>query len=161
MPFLHLQLHAEATTADGSKQAVPPQVALQWRGPTIQVALHFPAAVSQELTNRGETLPNPVVGNALIDTGASVSCIDVEAADEVGLNPIDLAKMHSATHADQEVPVFFAAIELLGMGRRFEVRVMGARLKEQGLIALIGRDALANSLLFYNGPAGQMTLALV
>ncbi len=56
------------------------------------------------------------------------------------------------------MPVYFAAIELLGMGAKLEQRVMGASLKALGLVALIGRDALATSMLFYNGPPGQVTL---
>lgn len=161
MPLLHLQFHGEGTTPDGRKQAIPPPVVLQRQGPTAQVALHYPAAIAQELINRGETLPNPVTGEALIDTGASVSCIDNEAARELGLNQIDVATMHSASHADQEVPVYYAAIELLGTGARFELKVAGASLKTQSLIALIGRDALGSSVLFYNGPTGQVTLVLV
>jgi predicted aspartyl protease len=116
--------------------------------------------MAQELANRGESLPAPLVGDALIDTGASLSCIDIDAAKALGLNQIDVAKMHSASHADHEVPVYFAAIEFLGMNARFERRVMGASLKAQNLIALIGRDALANALLIHNGPTGQVTLAL-
>jgi predicted aspartyl protease len=158
VPFLHLQLQGEIAGPDGKKHALPPQVALQLRGPAVQVALHFPAVVAQELTNRGESLPNPVVGEALIDTGASFSCIDVEAARDLGLSQIDVAIMHSASHADQEMPVYFAAIELLGMGARLEQRVMGASLKALGLVALIGRDALATWVLFYNGPTGQVTV---
>ena len=106
-------------------------------------------------------LPAPIVGEALIDTGSTVSCIDVEAAKELGLTPIDFTKMHSASHADHEVPVYFAALEILGMAARFELRSMGTSLKAQNLIALIGRDALASSVLFYDGPTGQATLVLV
>lgn len=51
--------------------------------------------------------------------------------------------------------------ELLGGGARFEaLRAMGASLKALGLIALIGRDALSNAVLFYNGPSGEITLVL-
>lgn len=160
MPFLHLQLQGEGTGADGKRHPLPPHVALQLRGPTAQVALHFPAVIAQQLASRGEALPAPVAGDALIDTGASLSCIDIEAAAELGLNQIDVGMMHSASHADQEVPVFFVAIEFLGMGLRFEQRVMGASLKAQNLIALVGRDALGSAMMFYNGPAGQVTLIL-
>lgn len=140
---------------------MPPSVALQWQGPTVQVALHFPAAVARELVNRGETLSNSIVGEALIDTGSSSSCIDIEAATELGLKLIDVTKMHSASHSDHEVPVYFASLEILGMGARFELRTMGGALRAQNLIALIGRDALAGSVLFYDGPTGQTTLVLV
>ncbi|HEX4960515.1 MAG TPA: aspartyl protease family protein [Thermoanaerobaculia bacterium] len=113
------------------------------------------------MANRGEKLAPPIVGEALIDTGANVSCIDIEAATELGLKPIDVTKMHSASHSDHEVPVYYASLEILGMGARFELRSMGGALKAQNLIALIGRDALAGTVLFYDGPTGQTTLVLV
>ena len=34
---------------------------------------------------------------------------------------------------------------------------MGANLKAQGLILLIGRDVLANTVLIYSGATGQVT----
>lgn len=161
MPLLHIEPKLEILDRYGRSQAAPPSVALQRRGPIVQIALHFPTAFSQALVNRGEILPNPIVGDAVIDTGASHSCIDLEAALELGLMPVDVTSMQSASHPDHEVPVYFAALEILGMGARFELRSMGASLRAQNLIALIGRDALASSVLFYDGPTGQATLVLV
>lgn len=161
MPLLHIEPKAEVLDLDGKPRATSPSVALQWHGAKVQVALQLSAAALQELANRGEKLPTPIVGEALIDTGATVSCIDIEAANELGLVPIDVTKMNSASHSDHEVPVYFASLEILGMGARFELRSMGGALKAQSLIALIGRDALAGSVLFYDGPTGQATLVLV
>jgi hypothetical protein len=39
-------------------------------------------------------------------------------------------------------------------------RAIGAALAVQGYIALIGRDALINCTLFYNGPMGAFTLSI-
>jgi predicted aspartyl protease len=161
VPLLHIEPRAEIIGPDGKARVLPPSHALQWQGPTAQIALHFPASVAQELVNRGKKLANPIVGEALIDTGASSSCIDMEAAAELGLKAIDVTKMNSASHSDHEVPVYFASLEILGMGARFELRVMGGSFRSQNLIALIGRDALASSVLFYDGPTGQATLVLV
>jgi hypothetical protein len=72
-------------------------------------------------------------------------------------------------HGEDLVGVFETEAEAFGEGaRQFgrgpflirQVRVMGAALKAQNLIALIGRDALAGSVLFYNGPVGEVTLVL-
>lgn len=161
MPLLHIEPRGEVFDLDGKPRATSPSVALQWHGPKAQVALQLSTAASQELANRGEMLPTPIVGEALIDTGATVSCKDIEAADQLGLRPIDVTKMSSASHSDHEVSVYFASLEILGMGAHFELRMMGGPLKAQGLIALIGRDALAGSVLFYDGPTGQATLVLV
>src|SRR4051794_1791667 len=80
VPLLHIEPRAEAIGLDGKPRVMPPSLALQWHGPTAQVALHFPMSVARELVNRGETLSNSIVGEALIDTGSSSSCIDIEAA---------------------------------------------------------------------------------
>ncbi len=161
MPLLHIEPKAEVLDLDGKPRATTPSIAFQWHGPKAQVALQLSTVALQELVNRGEMLPTPIVGEALIDTGATVSCIDIEAAGELGLAPIDFTKIHSASHANHEVPVYFVALEILGMAARFELRSMGASLKAQNLIALIGRDALADSIFFYDGPTGQATLVLV
>jgi len=39
-------------------------------------------------------------------------------------------------------------------------RAVGAALKAQGIVALIGRDVLQHCTLYYNGPAGQITLSI-
>lgn len=39
-------------------------------------------------------------------------------------------------------------------------RVAGSALQSQGIVALLGRDVLANFILVYNGPAGTFSLAV-
>jgi predicted aspartyl protease len=98
---------------------------------------------------------------ALIDTGATATCIDEQAAQELGLPVIDVAKMTSATHSDQQCNVYPVQINLVPPGIVLNSpRTVGAALAAQGLLVLIGRDALRNCTLFYNGPTGQFTLSL-
>lgn len=40
-----------------------------------------------------------------------------------------------------------------------EMFVIGSDLKRQGIVALLGRDILARSVLVYNGSAGHWTIA--
>jgi hypothetical protein len=57
--------------------------------------------------------------------------------------------------------VYPIQLQLIGTPIRVEVqRALGAELKTQELIALIGRDFLANRTLFYNGMTGSITLSM-
>lgn len=96
----------------------------------------------------------------MIDTGATGTCIDEQAAQELGLPVIDVAKMTSATHADQQCNVYPVQINIPPAITLNSLRTVGAALAPQGLLVLIGRDVLRVCSMFYNGPAGQFTLSL-
>jgi predicted aspartyl protease len=98
-------------------------------------------------------------GWALIDTGASSTCIDEQAAQKLGLPVIDVGFMLSATH--EQVPCNIYPISIATPIMAFNIpRALGAALAPHGLVALIGRDVLQTCNLFYNGLAGQFTLSL-
>jgi predicted aspartyl protease len=109
---------------------------------------------------QGLTVPTPVSGSALIDTGASQTCIDDAIDQQLQLPVIDVVNMTSASHASTQQNIYPVLIEVVG-GIRINVpRAMGANLASQSLAALIGRDFLQRCTLFYNGPSGLITLAL-
>lgn len=114
----------------------------------------------QTLSAQGSAVPAPRQGLALIDTGASSTCIDDQAAQEMSLPVVDVAKMTSASHDAHPCNLYPIQITL-PQGISFGApRAMGANLKAQGLVAIIGRDILQMCTLFYNGPAGQLTISL-
>jgi predicted aspartyl protease len=96
---------------------------------------------------------------ALIDTGASHTCIDEQAARELGLPVIDVGYMISATHEKVPCNIYPVSISTPIMTLNAP-RTMGASLSGQGLLILIGRDVLAACVLHYNGVNGQYTLAV-
>ena len=98
-------------------------------------------------------------GSALIDTGASHTCLDQQVANDLGLTIFGTGRMTSAPHSDVEVPLFVGKLVLPNITINVE-GAMGARLEEQGLIALIGRDLLQNAVLIYNGVDGSVTLSI-
>ena len=160
MPIYHIQLRAQTRTPDGKIVDLPPAIALHQRGPALQVNVTIEANAGKGLAAQGKTLPPPKVGLALIDTGATGTCIDEQAAQELGLPVIDVAMMTSATHKDQQCKVYPVQISIPGMLTLNSPRTIGAALAPQGLLVLIGRDVLRNCCLFYNGPMGQITLSL-
>jgi hypothetical protein len=160
MPILHIQLGAQQKTPDGKIVPANPAIALHGRGPVVQVTVTIEQNAGKGLLSQGKALPTPRVGLALIDTGASGTCIDDQAAQELGLPIIDVAKMTSATHAEQQCNVYPVSIAIPPVLTLNCPRTMGAALAAQGLLVLIGRDILTRCNLFYNGPIGQFTLSL-
>ena len=159
MPNLHSQIAAQAKTADGKVVQLAPAAALQLRGPILQVSITIEQNAGKGLVAQGKTLPTPKSGLALIDTGASNTCVDEQAAKDLGLPVIDVANMQSASHEKHECNIYPVQI-ITPIVTLNAPRAMGAALAPQGLLVLIGRDVLQNCNLFYNGPMGQFTLSL-
>lgn len=108
----------------------------------------------------GELRP-PVTGQALIDTGAAVTCVDRAAAEAAGLVPVDSGFITSATHESEPTPIYACQIDFTGSSVGLtQHRAVGAHLAPQGLVALIGRDALSSCILIYNGIDGSVSLSL-
>lgn len=138
---------------------MPPATELQLRGPILQVSLTIEQSAGKGLVAQGKTVPAPRSGLALIDTGASNTCVDEQTAKDLGLPVIDVANMQSASHEKHSCNVYPVQI-ITPIVTLNAPRAMGAALASQGLLVLIGRDVLQNCNLFYNGPAGQFTLSL-
>lgn len=160
MPTLHIQISGGQKTDDGTILPVQPSVALLHRGPCVQASVYVADTIAKEIRERGEELPDPIHGHALIDTGASATCIDESAANELGVPATDRVKIASASHAQTEQAVYPISIQLSGLITIQVPRAISAQLSNQGLILLIGRDVLQHCTLFYNGPSGQLTISV-
>lgn len=130
-------------------------------GPVLPVRLSLADQHKKLRGNRKRYLE----GQALIDTGATQTCVDIAAAKRMGLPVIDSARMSSATHADQEVPVYVGKLTLLGSPLEMNLhRALGATLshisQDGGVIALLGRDLLSNAVLVYHGNEGFVSLSI-
>jgi predicted aspartyl protease len=114
-----------------------------------------------QLVQQGQTLPQPVAGLALIDTGATSTCIDEDTAQRLGLPVIDVVSVASASHASTQQNVYPVTLHIAGLPIPINVpRAVGAPLDAQGLLLLIGRDVLRFCTLFYNGLTGEITLSI-
>ena len=143
MPILHTQFAGQVTNQQGQIVPLAPNVALQSRGPVIQVTVALAAPFAQGLQQGGHTVPAPISGWALVDTGASDTCIDAERAQGMGLPAIDVVTMVSASHAATQQNVYPIRIEFASVPIVVDApRAMGANLATQGLLLLIGRDLL-------------------
>ena len=114
----------------------------------------------QALARKGTPLPDAINGFALIDTGASGTCVDHQAATKAGLPIIDKTVMTSASHAEHEVLVFAGKLVIPDFTAINLEYALGANLDGQNLIALIGRDLLQEAVLVYNGTDGMVSLSV-
>jgi hypothetical protein len=81
--------------------------------------------------------------------------------EQLGLQPVDVARVASASEASTEREVYSVTIEVEGIPFSIGApQAIGAELRSQGLLVLLGRDVLQYCTLLYNGLTGQITLAI-
>lgn len=125
-------------------------------GPTIQVMVISPPVLSVQ----PDGPQNPSICQALIDTGASESCIDVDLAINLDLPQIDVITI-SGADGPKSHPVYMCAIVMPALGQTQYGRFAGVRLKAGGQThqVLLGRTFLNGIIMIYDGIRGQVTLA--
>lgn len=127
----------------------------------MQVSISLGQAAAAQVVQAGGTVPASVTGLALIDTGASSTCIDADTATKMNLPVIDVVSMTSASHAATMQNVYPIQIEIIGVPIIVNAdRAMGAALSAQGLLAIIGRDVLQHCIFVYNSVTGSFSLAV-
>lgn len=140
-------------------------VGLQTNGPVLPVQVLLPRVLEQLFQQQKKPVPQPVSGFALIDTGASKSCVDAGVIKTLGVNPIGQIQGLTAAGPTQH-PVYPARFRF--PQQKFEIdfsSVLGVNLSRytvmrQRIIVLLGRDVLAKCLFVYNGPVSSFILAL-
>jgi predicted aspartyl protease len=126
-------------------------------GPTILVNIGFDP---QYRSGRGQTPAAGVLDlRALIDTGASESCIDSRLAAELRLPIVDRLPI-SGVHGRQEVNIHVAQVHLPALAVTILGRFAGVHLNDGGQqhLALLGRTFLSHHQMSYDGLTGAVTL---
>lgn len=146
-------------------------MALMAVGACMDVEIHIPPVVADALKAAGKSVPPPVTGMAMVDTGATLTCANEDCLKKLNLPPIGtvtsltangpvLQNQYVARLYFPRMPATFnAAFELIALpgsnltGQKVPV------VPPQDLIVLIGRTALARCILVWNGPAGYWSLS--
>lgn len=138
------------------------------KGPTLGVEIGFnqaffhtdPAVVQQAIASVQAQQPAQLV-DALIDTGASESCIDEDLAKELQLPLIDQAK-GSGIGGTENFNIYLGYIRIAALGFVQFGRFMGVKLRagNQPHQALLGRSVFRDMLLVYDGRDGSVRLAI-
>ena len=128
-------------------------------GPTIPVDIGFDKNWKIEMP----TKPTPgIFGiNALIDTGATESCIDDMLATQLNL-PVFDERAIAGVGGQHKVKMYLAQIHIPSLGANILGAFAGVHLAAGGQIhsALIGRTFLKNLEMIYNGITGTVILRL-
>lgn len=148
---------------------VPPLL-LALKGPVLPVRVRLPDVVAK-LRNADPS----VTGIAMVDTGATRSCISKKAAEALALKPVGTITIGGVGGAKEHslVRVTFEFVQQLqptiGLAeppvmqpviRIADAEVVEVDIDNQGIMMLIGRDVLAASALTYDGPTGEWTLEI-
>lgn len=137
-------------------------------GPVLSAIVAVSEARAAALRGAGQRTPDPVPIRALVDTGASCTCIDPSVLAALELTPTGSVRINTPTTGNRpedrnqydvalvipgavrgHAPLFLATVPV----------VATELLQQQGFAALLGRDILSACLLTYNGTMGWYTLA--
>ena len=125
-------------------------------GPTLAVRIGFDPDFS---SGTQPNLPTTEF-HALVDTGASESCIDSAVAQSLGLPVVDRRKV-AGVHGSDEVNVHLAQIYVPRLGFTSYGQFAGVHLHAGGQphSALIGRTFLRSFTMIYDGNVGSVVLS--
>jgi len=134
------------------------QILLVSYGPTLKVDIGFDPAFN----NTSVGIPAAAIKNvdALVDTGATESCIDSLLAAQLNLPIVDRRAI-CGVHGSNEVNVHLAQIHIPSLGRTIVGAFAAVDLVAGGQVhkALIGRTFLQNLTMVYEGLTGKVTLS--
>lgn len=138
------------------------------RGPLIEVRIATTRAYREVLEEAGLEVPEPMLVRGLVDTGASLTCIDKKVIDQLGLKPTGATDMLTPSTGSGHVTVqlYDVSVSLLGSSPAEGALTFQScsvaeteLFEKQNYHALIGRDLLSRCLLVYNGKEKTFTLA--
>jgi hypothetical protein len=132
--------------------------ALRANGPLFQLQIGVPRAVEDAMKAAGDPIPTPVTVQAMIDTGASLTIVRAGICAALGLHPVGVVNIGTASAASVPAEQFSVrlafpnAVEGMGV-------VTEAPMPVPGCQALIGRDILSKAVFIYIGYADLFTLS--
>ena len=134
--------------------------ALTIQGPLIHVAISVPPSLEKYLAENNQPIPNPITGIGLIDTGASITCVDQEVITKLDVPAVGYTDVFTPSGGERQnthpAKIAFPGTNLPEINFN---AVLASKLKAQKIIALLGRDVLRHFMLVYNGTLGIFTVA--
>jgi len=131
---------------------------LQAAGPLLDMHVWVGSPVEEALKKAGEKIPEPLAVKGIIDTGATGSVIQPTIAQQLGLRPVGIVSI--ATASSENVLCLQYIVRLIFPNdAMIEALAIEAPLRGQDIQCLIGRDALSHAVFIYMGHINQFTLS--
>lgn len=131
-------------------------------GPTLGVKIGFDPNFRFQKNSSTSTLPNLPNNqyHALIDTGATLSCIDSKIATVLRLPVIDRSPI-SGVHGSAEVNVYLAQVHIPSLNHILYGSFHGVDLHAGGQphSVLLGREFLRDMEMIYYGNTGSVSIS--
>ena len=153
---------------DPRNNNLPNPAGLATLGAFFPIEVHVPPQIAQVLSAQGQAVPPPIAGLAIIDTGATMTCVHEPLLTQLGLNPISVVQAGTANGPVQQ-SVYPGRIIFPAQGWTIDLSgVAGVDLTgqfvplnpRQPLVALLGRNILQHWLFIWNGPGGYWTVSM-
>lgn len=133
-------------------------------GPIILAKVSVNRIIRNDLSQNGKNIPMPIQVNALIDTGASFTCISSDIAKQLNLSPHGLTNILTAGHPNLsniydvflDIGVDFDTQLVFDPIRVVEVPLIG----QSNIGCIIGRDILSKGVLVYIGCADTFSFSV-
>jgi hypothetical protein len=161
----HNQFLFDASQAGPGPHATPSAAVLIAGGAFITVDVDPPPQIVSTMSAAGQAPPTSAAGLALIDTGATLTCVHEPLLTGLGLNPVGI--VNSGTAAGQvQQSLYVARLTFPQLGWTSDLQVVGVDLSgqqvattpPQSIVALVGRNLLQFWTLIWNGAGGFWTI---
>jgi hypothetical protein len=121
------------------------------------VTISMPPVQVQALQAAGGAVPPPIIGYALIDSGANNTAIDHAAAARLGLRAVGNVKVNTPAGQVNQFQ-YIGLVTLAGQANGLWT-LTSATLAPQGLVMLIGTDVLCNAVFVLDGISGTFSIS--
>jgi len=139
---------------------------LEADGAIIRVGIAVSEPRNNALISEGQSPPPPVLVRAVVDTGASCTCVDPAVIQKLRLTPSGTTPVHTPSTGGTPVSrnQFDVAIGIVMDAGQVHVSsliipVVESDLAGLGIQALLGRDVLDQGIFIYDGRRKVLTLA--
>lgn len=136
---------------------------LHLEGPRLTVKFIISKELEELYRKENKKIPQSEEVRALIDTGATMCCIDQEIPKKLGLQPVGTRKIHTASTQDHICYEYLLRM-VIPINQHTSVvqeqKFLAVPLSIQGIDCLIGTDFLKDCSLIYMGYLNQFTLII-
>jgi hypothetical protein len=131
---------------------------LQQNGPQVKLTIGLQPDAEQLLKDAGQPIPAAVELQAIIDTGSTFTVMAMGTGARLGLQPVGVAMISTASHANVPCEQFAVRVAFSN-NVILNVVATEAPMPGQPIQALIGRDILSRGVLIYIGYVESFTLS--